>query len=164
MRCTVGFVFLNKYDATENNPLGGKGGIILKLQNDINIYDGNNGSMILGIMKEVLLARADGVKFKPDMKGQRKTGSKSIIDMDSQEVQITADAVESETITLTSWLLVNNQSKVEEITSVCIYDIGTCIAKLKTLVEKANNKKQVILDRNEPTGKSILLWLLKLSL
>ena len=40
--------------------------------------------MIRGIMKEVLLAKADGVKFEPDLKGQSKTGIKSIIDMDSQ--------------------------------------------------------------------------------
>ena len=42
---------------------GGKGGIILKLRNDINIPDVRNGSMIRVIMKEVLLAKADGVKF-----------------------------------------------------------------------------------------------------
>ena len=52
--------------------------------NAINIPDGNNGSIIRGMMKEVLLAKLDGVKFKPDMKGQIKTGRKSIIDMDSQ--------------------------------------------------------------------------------
>ena len=69
VRCTVEFVFFDKYDATEKDPWGGKGGIILKLQNDNNISDGNNSSMIRGIMKEVLLAKADGVKFGPDMKG-----------------------------------------------------------------------------------------------
>ena len=74
MRCTIEFVFLNKYDATENDPWGGKGGIVLKLRNDNNISDGNNSSMICGIMKEVLLAKADGVKFKPDLKGWSKTG------------------------------------------------------------------------------------------
>ena len=74
MRYTVEFVFLNKYDATEKDPWGGKGGIVLKLQNDNNISDGNISSMIRGILKEVLLAKADGVKFKPNLKGQIKTG------------------------------------------------------------------------------------------
>ena len=80
----------------------------MKIQNDINIPGGNNSSMIRKIMKEVLLAKVDGVKFKPDLKGQSKTGRKSIIDMDSQEAQIFADAVESGMSTFTTWSLVNN--------------------------------------------------------
>ena len=36
-------------------------------------------------MKEVLLAKADVVKFEPDMKGRSKTGRKSIIYMNYQE-------------------------------------------------------------------------------
>ena len=77
--------FLNKYNATEKHPWGGKGGIILKLWTDIHIPDGNNSSMIHGIIKEVLLAKEDGVKFEPDLKGWSKTRRKSIIDMDYQE-------------------------------------------------------------------------------
>ena len=80
----------------------------MKIQNDINIPGGNNSSMIRKIMMEVLLAKVDGVKFKPDLKGQSKTGRKSIIDMDSQEAQIFADAVESGMSTFTNWSLVNN--------------------------------------------------------
>ena len=83
-------------------------GIILKLQNDNIISDGNNSSMIRGIMKEVLLAKADGVKFKPDLKGWSKTGGKSIIYMDSQEVQIIDDAMDSGMRTLTAWYLAND--------------------------------------------------------
>ena len=74
---------------------GGKGGMISKLRNDINIPDGNNISVICRIMKEVLLVKAGGVKFEPNMKGRSKTGRKSIIDMDSKELQIIADAVDS---------------------------------------------------------------------
>ena len=74
MRFTVESVFLNKYDATKKDPWGGKGGIILKLRNDNIIYNGNNSSMIRIIMKEVLLAKAYGVKFKPGLKGWSKTG------------------------------------------------------------------------------------------
>ena len=69
MRYTVEFAFLNKHDATKKDPWGGKGGIILKLRNDNNISDGNNSLIIRGIMNEVLLAKADGVKFKRDLKG-----------------------------------------------------------------------------------------------
>ena len=58
-------------------------------------------------MKEVLLAKLDGVKSEPDLKGRSKTGSKSIIDMDDQEVHIIADAVESGMSTLTAWSLAN---------------------------------------------------------
>ena len=36
VRYTIEFVFLNKYYATEKDPWGGKGGIILKLRNDNN--------------------------------------------------------------------------------------------------------------------------------
>ena len=50
--------------------------------------------MIRGIMKEVLLAKAYGVKFKPNLKGWSKTGRKSIIYMDSQEAQIIADSMD----------------------------------------------------------------------
>ena len=57
VRYNIKFVFLNKYDGTEKDPWGGKGGIILKLRNDNNISDGNNSSMIRGIVKEVLLAK-----------------------------------------------------------------------------------------------------------
>ena len=64
--------------------------------------------MIRGIMKEVLLAKADGVKFGPDIKGQIKTGRESIIYMDSQEAQIIADAMDSGIITLTAWSLAND--------------------------------------------------------
>ena len=87
VRYTVGFVFSNRYYSTEKHTWGGKGGIILKIQNDINIPNGNNSSVIRGIMKEVLLEKTDGVKFGLDMKGRSKTGSKSIVDIDSQEAQ-----------------------------------------------------------------------------
>ena len=51
--------------------------------------------MIRGIMREVLLAKAGGVKPKPDMKCRTKTGRKSIIDIDYQKWQIISDIVES---------------------------------------------------------------------
>ena len=105
VRYTVEFVFLNKYDATEKDTWVGKGRIILKLRNDNNISDGNNSSMIYGIMKEVLLAKADGVKFGPDLKGRIKTGRESIIYMDSQEAHIIYDAMDSGMSTLTAWSL-----------------------------------------------------------
>ena len=82
---TVGFDFWNKYNATKNHPWGGKGGTISKLRNDINIPDGTHSSMISGIMKEVFLAKVDGVKFEPNLKVRSKTGRKSIIYMDSKE-------------------------------------------------------------------------------
>ena len=68
--------------------------------------------MIRGIMKEVLLAKADGVKFELDMKGRSKTGRKSIIDMDYQEAQIIADTMKLGMSTLTDWSLVNNHREV----------------------------------------------------
>ena len=114
----------------KKDPWGGKGGIILKLQNDNNISDGNNSLMIRGIMKEVLLAKADGVNFGPDLKGQIKTGRECIIYMDSQEAQIIDDVMDSGMSTLTAWSLANNHREVEELSSVCIYAVGTCLAKL----------------------------------
>ena len=63
--------------------------------------------MIRGIMKKVLLAKAYGFKFKPDLKGWSKTGRKSIIYMDSQEAHIIADAMDLEMSTLTAWYLAN---------------------------------------------------------
>ena len=68
--------------------------------------------MIRGVMKEVLLANADGVKFEPNIKGHSKNGKKNIIDVDSQEVQIIADAVESGMITFTAWSIVQNHKEV----------------------------------------------------
>ena len=44
-------------------------------------------------MRDVLLAKANEVKFEPDLRGWSKTGRKSIIDIDYQEVQIIADVV-----------------------------------------------------------------------
>ena len=79
VRYTVGFVFLNKYYATENHHWGGKFGIILKLGNDIHIPDENNSSMICGILKEVLLKKVDGVKYEPDLKPQRKLGGNPLL-------------------------------------------------------------------------------------
>ena len=64
--------------------------------------------MIRGIMKEVLLAKADGVKLETNLKGRRKTERKSIIDVDSKEAQIITDVVELEMSMLTSCLLVSN--------------------------------------------------------
>ena len=84
MRYTVGFFFSNKYDATKKNPWGGNSGIIYNLINDINVPHGTRGSTIHGIIKKVLLEKADGVKLEPNLKGRSKTGRKSIIDMDSQ--------------------------------------------------------------------------------
>ena len=78
VRYTVEFIFFNKYCATKKYPWGGKGGIGLKLRNDNNISDGNNSSMIRMIMKEVLLAKADGVKFEPDLKVGEKMGGNSL--------------------------------------------------------------------------------------
>ena len=161
MRYTVGFVFSNEYDATENHPWGGKGGIILKLQNYINIPDGNRGSMICGIMKEVLLAKADRVKLEPNLEGQIKNERKFIIDIGSQEAQIIADAVELGMITLAAWSLVDNHREIGELPSLCISAVGTCIAKLKPLFVKVKNKKQVSLDMNAPTCKSRFLWRLQ---
>ena len=119
VRYTVGFFLLNKYYATKKHPWGGKGGIISKLRDDINLPDVNNISMIHRIMKEVLSAKADGVKSEPDLKGRGKTGRKSIIDKDSQEAQIISDAVESWMITLTAWLLVKNHREVVELPLYC---------------------------------------------
>ena len=50
--------------------------------------------MVSCIVKEVLLVKADGIKSEPNLGVQSKTGSKSIIDMDSQEAHIISDAVE----------------------------------------------------------------------
>ena len=66
-------------------------------------------------MKEVLLAKSDGVKFELNMKGQRKIVRNSIIDMDYQEAQIIADAVESGMIPLNAWLLVIDHRSFEEL-------------------------------------------------
>ena len=66
-------------------------------------------------MKEVFLAKLGGVKFEPNVKGQIKTGSKFIIDMDSKEAQIITDILDSGMSTLTSVLLVNNHREVEEL-------------------------------------------------
>ena len=49
--------------------------------------------MICVIIKEILLAKAGGVKFEPYLKGQSKTRRKYIIDMDPQEAHIIADEV-----------------------------------------------------------------------
>ena len=85
-------------------------------------------------MKEVFLAKENEVKFEPVLRGQRKSGRKSIIDMDYEEVQIIADVMQWGMITLTTWLLVKYHQEVEDIPLVHIYDIGTCIDKLKPLV------------------------------
>ena len=54
---------------------------------------------------------------------------------------------------LASWLLVNDHREVEDLPSVYISNFGTCIAKLKPLVENVMIKKQVSLDINAPTFK-----------
>ena len=79
--------------------------------------------MICSIMKEVLSAKADGVKFKLDLKGWSKTGRKYIIDMDYKEAQIITDTVESGMSTLTYWSLVNDHREVEELPLVCISSV-----------------------------------------
>ena len=68
--------------------------------------------MICGIMKEVLLAKADGVRFEPSLKGRSKTGRKSTIDMDSQEAHIIDDVFKSGISMLTAWLLVKYSMEV----------------------------------------------------
>ena len=47
---------------------------------------------------------------------------------------------------------------------VGISTVGTCIAKLKALVEKVKNENQGSLDRNVSSCKARLLWCLKLTL
>ena len=112
----------------------------------------------------MLLAKADGVKFEPDLKGQSKNVRKSIIDMDYQEAQIINDAVESGMSALTAWLLVNDHREVEELPPLCISAVGFCITKLKYLVEKVKNEKQGSLYIKAPTCKARFLWCLKFSL
>ena len=86
--------------------------------------------MIHGIIKEVLLAKEDGVKFEPDLKGWSKNRRISIIDMYYQEAQIIADEVESGLSMFNAWSLVNVQREVGELPSLCISVVGTCISKL----------------------------------
>ena len=86
--------------------------IISNMCNDINISNGNNSLMICGIMKEVLLAKSDGVRFEPSLKCRSKTGRKSIIDMDSQEAHIIDDVFKSGISILTTWLLVKHYREV----------------------------------------------------
>ena len=64
-------------------------------------------------MKKEFLSQADAFKLEPNLKGQSKTGTKSIIDMDYQEAQIIADAAELGMRTLTAWSLVNYHREVE---------------------------------------------------
>ena len=66
--------------------------------------------------------------------------------------------------TLTAWLLVNDHREAKDIPQLWIYAVGTCIAKLKPLVENMNNKKQGGLEINGPTYKAGLLSWLQLSL
>ena len=89
-------------------------------------------------------AKADGLKFEPDLKDWNKTGSKSIIDMDSKEAQIIADVVYSGMITLTAWSLVNDHMEIKELPLFCISAVGTCTSKLKHLVENVKNKKREV--------------------
>ena len=97
--------------------------------------------IIFGIMKELLLAEAYGIKSEPDLKGRSKTGRKSNIDMDFQELQIINDAVKSGMSALTAWSLFKKHREVEELPLLCIPAVGTCIAKLKPLVERVKNEK-----------------------
>ena len=82
------------------------------------------------IMMELLLEKADGVKFEPDLKGQSKLGRKSIINTDSQEAQIIPDTVELGMSTLTACLLVNYHREVQDLPSLFIFAVGICIANL----------------------------------
>ena len=66
-------------------------------------------------MKKEFLSQADAFKLEPNLKGQSKTGTKSIIDMDYQEAQIIADAVESGMSPLNAWLLVIDHRSFEEL-------------------------------------------------
>ena len=66
--------------------------------------------------------------------------------------------------TLTAWFLVNNLREVDYLPSVLISTAGTCIAKLKPLVENMKNKTQVSSDINAPAFKAIFLWCLQFSL
>ena len=90
--------------------------------------------MIRGIMKELSLAKADGVKFEPNMKGRRKIRRKPIIDMNSQEAQIIDYVVESGMSTLNTWSFFNYHREVEELPPVYISAAVTCIYKIKPLV------------------------------
>ena len=121
--------------------MGGKCGIISKLRNDINVPDGTFSSKIRGIMKEVSLAKEDGVKVEPNLKGWSKTGRKSIIHMNYQGLHIIADTVEAGTSTLNEWSLVNNNREVKELPLIGIFAFGTYIDKLKPLVENMKNEK-----------------------
>ena len=58
----------------------------MKLQNDINIPDGNNSSIICGITKEVLLAKADGVhKYARGTKAMQLQLSQHLFNCDDVE-------------------------------------------------------------------------------
>ena len=60
--------------------------------------------------------------------------------MDSQEAHIIDDVVELGVSTLIAWSLVNDHKKVEELPSLFISAVGTCIDKLKPLFEKLKKK------------------------
>ena len=50
--------------------------------------------------------------------------------------------------TLNAWSISNDHREVEELPSLCISAVITCIAKLKLLVEKMKDEKQGSLDRS----------------
>ena len=66
--------------------------------------------------------------------------------------------------TLTAWLLVNNQREFQELPSICISAVGTCIAKLKPLVENMKNEKHGCSDRNAASWQARFLLCLQFSL
>ena len=84
--------------------------------------------------------------------------------MYSKEAHIIADAVDQGMSTLAAWQIVNYHREVDELPLVCIYDVGTCIDKLKLLLEKLKNKKQGSLNENLPTCKARFLRCLQLYL
>ena len=165
----VAYCFESKYDTcenTEDTPWTGKDGIISSIWKDLNIGRGTSNARISAIMKDLLTAKEAGVRYDPQEGVKRigRSGRKAMIDINSQEAQIIADAIESGMSIVSAWALVNTHREVEELPSLTVSAVRTCIKKLQPAKAKVKDEKQGTLDATTPTAKARFGWCVQLAL
>ena len=165
----VAYCFESKYgtcENTEDTPWIGKDGIISSIRKDLNIGRGTSNERISAVMKDLLTAKEAGVRYDPQegVKRRGRSGRKAIIDINSQEAQIIADAIESGMSIVSAWALVNTHREVEELPSLTVSAVRTCIKKLQPAKAKVKDEKQGTLDATTPTAKARFGWCVQLAL
>lgn len=165
-RHAILYVYDKMLDAPEDceeTPWDGKGGVISTIRATLQIDEGYKSSYIRAILEEIEASRGKDEGYIPKFSTSQR-GRKAIIDIESQEAQIIADAVESGKSILDAWLLVNAHRDAEVLPSLTISSVYGCIKQMKPAIAKIQKVPQGSNKPESTASKARFNWCLQLGI